>query len=125
MLMSPGLFGDLLVIDCASFIAGPAAATVMSDFGARVIKIEPPVIGDSYRNLFRLRGTPDDLDYFWTLDSRNKESLALDLKRPQARAVLETLIRKADVFITNFPFPVRERLGLRAEDVMPLNPRLI
>jgi crotonobetainyl-CoA:carnitine CoA-transferase CaiB-like acyl-CoA transferase len=123
--MPSGLFGDLLVIDCASFIAGPAAATVLSDFGARVIKIEPPVIGDSYRNLFRLRGTPDDLDYFWTLDSRNKESLALDLKRPQARAVLETLIRKADVFITNFPFPVRERLGLRAEDVMPLNPRLI
>jgi crotonobetainyl-CoA:carnitine CoA-transferase CaiB-like acyl-CoA transferase len=56
--MGEGLFSDLLVIDCASFIAGPAAATVMSDFGARVIKIEPPGIGDSYRNLFRLRGTP-------------------------------------------------------------------
>jgi crotonobetainyl-CoA:carnitine CoA-transferase CaiB-like acyl-CoA transferase len=125
MSMASGLFSDLLVIDCASFIAGPAAATVMSDFGARVIKIEPPGIGDSYRNLFRLRGTPDDLDYFWTLDSRNKESLAIDLKTPAARAALETLIRKADVFITNYPFPVRERLGLRAEDVTPLNPRLI
>ncbi len=123
--MSSGLFGDLLVIDCASFIAGPAAATVMSDFGARVIKIEPPGIGDSYRNLFRLRGTPEDIDYFWTLDSRNKESLALDLKRPEARAVLETLVKKADVFITNFPFPVRERLQLRAQDLMHLNPRLI
>ena len=123
--MSENLFSDLLVIDCASFIAGPAAATVMSDFGARVIKIEPPGIGDSYRNLFRLRGTPDDIDYFWAMDSRNKESLALDLKLPQARAVLETLIRKADVFITNFPFPVRERLGLRAEDLLHLNERLI
>jgi crotonobetainyl-CoA:carnitine CoA-transferase CaiB-like acyl-CoA transferase len=123
--MASGLFDDLLVIDCASFIAGPAAATVMSDFGARVIKIEPPGIGDSYRNLFRLRGTPDDLDYFWTMDSRNKESLALDLKRPQARAVLETLVKQADVFITNFPFPVRERLQLRAEDLRHLNPRLI
>ncbi len=123
--MTKGLFEDLLVIDCASFIAGPAAATVMSDFGARVIKIEPPGIGDSYRNLFRLRGTPEDVDYFWTMDSRNKESLALDLKRPAARAVLETLVKKADVFITNFPFPVRERLGLRAEDLMHLNPRLI
>jgi crotonobetainyl-CoA:carnitine CoA-transferase CaiB-like acyl-CoA transferase len=123
--MGSGLFSDLLVIDCASFIAGPAAATVMSDFGARVIKIEPPGIGDSYRNLFRLRGTPDDIDYFWAMDSRNKESLALDLKLPQARAVLETLVRKADVFITNFPFPVRERLGLRAEDLLHLNERLI
>ena len=123
--MPETLFSDLLVLDCASFIAGPAAATVMSDFGARVIKIEPPGIGDSYRNLFRLRGTPDDIDYFWAMDSRNKESLALDLKLPQARAVLETLVRKADVFITNFPFPVRERLGLRAQDLLHLNQRLI
>ncbi|MFI4935639.1 MAG: CaiB/BaiF CoA transferase family protein [Caulobacterales bacterium] len=123
--MQPSLFSDLLVIDCASFIAGPVAATVMSDFGARVIKIEPPGLGDSYRNLMRMRGAPELMDYFWTLDSRNKESLAIDLKLPAARAVLETLIRKADVFITNFPFPIRERLGLRAEDVMPLNKRLI
>jgi crotonobetainyl-CoA:carnitine CoA-transferase CaiB-like acyl-CoA transferase len=123
--MSSGLFSDLLVIDCASFIAGPAAATVMSDFGARVIKIEPPGLGDAYRNLFRLRGTPDDIDYFWALDSRNKESLAIDLKQPAARAALETLLKRADVFITNYPFPVRERLGLRAEDVLPHNPRLI
>ena len=119
------LFDDLLVIDCASFIAGPAAATVLSDFGARVIKIEPPGIGDAYRNLFRLRGTPDDIDYFWALDSRNKQSLALDLRRPEAQAVLRTLVAKADVFITNFPFPARARLGLRAQDLMPLNPRLI
>jgi crotonobetainyl-CoA:carnitine CoA-transferase CaiB-like acyl-CoA transferase len=123
--MDEGLFSDLLVIDCASFIAGPAAATIMSDFGARVIKIEPPGLGDSYRNLFRLRGTPDDIDYFWALDSRNKESLAVDLKEPAARAALDVLIAKADVFITNYPFPVRERLRLRAEDITPLNPRLI
>ena len=123
--MSKGLFSDLLVIDCASFIAGPAAATVLSDYGARVIKIEPPGIGDAYRNLFRLRGTPDDVDYFWALDSRNKESLALDLRRPQAQAILTTLVKKADVFITNLPFPARERLGVRAQDLMHLNSRLI
>src|SRR5215471_8670272 len=117
--MTSGLFSDLLVIDCASFIAGPAAATVMSDFGARVIKIEPPGIGDAYRNLFRLRGTPDDVDYFWALDSRNKESLALDLRRPEAMAVLHALVRKADVFITNIPFPARVRLGVGAKDLMP------
>jgi crotonobetainyl-CoA:carnitine CoA-transferase CaiB-like acyl-CoA transferase len=123
--MPTGLFSDLLVIDCASFIAGPAAATVLSDFGARVIKIEPPGIGDAYRNLFRLRGTPEDVDYFWALDSRNKESLALDLRRAEAQAVLKTLVGKADVFITNIPFPARERLGVRAQDLMPLNRRLI
>jgi formyl-CoA transferase len=120
-----GLFGDLLVLDCASFIAGPAAGTILSDFGARVIKIEPPGLGDSYRNLVRLRGEPGTPDYFWTLDARNKESLALDLKDKDGRAVLDTLIRRADVFITNFPGPIRERLRLRAEDVTPLNERLI
>lgn len=119
-----GLFSDLLVIDCASFIAGPAAGTIMSDFGARVIKIEPPDIGDSYRNLGRVRH-PGYIDYFWTLDSRNKESLALDLKQPEARAVLDTLIKRADVFITNFPGPIRDRLKLRPEDVRPLNKRII
>jgi crotonobetainyl-CoA:carnitine CoA-transferase CaiB-like acyl-CoA transferase len=123
-IMASGLFSDLLVIDCASFIAGPAAATIMSDFGARVIKIEPPGEGDGYRKLIQLRGT-DVIDYFWTLDSRNKESLAIDLKQSTGRAVLDRLIRKADVFITNYPFPVRERLRLRAEDVTPLNKRLI
>jgi formyl-CoA transferase len=120
-----GLFGDLLVIDCASYVAGPAAATIMSDFGARVIKIEPPGEGDGYRTLIKYRGAEDVIDYFWTFDSRNKESLAIDLKEPASRAFLDTLIRKADVFLTNYPFPVRERLRLRAEDVRPLNKRLI
>ena len=57
--MGTGLFGDLLVIDCASYVAGPAAATIMSDFGARVIKIEPPGEGDSYRTLIKYRGAED------------------------------------------------------------------
>jgi crotonobetainyl-CoA:carnitine CoA-transferase CaiB-like acyl-CoA transferase len=123
--MGTGLFGDLLVIDCASYVAGPAAATIMSDFGARVIKIEPPGEGDAYRTLIKYRGAEDCIDYFWTLDSRNKESLALDLKDAESRAFLDELIRRADVFVTNYPFPVRERLRLRAKDIMPLNKRLI
>src|SRR5580698_1018092 len=123
--MPSTLFSDLLVIDCASFIAGPAAATILSDFGARVIKIEPPGLGDAMRNLIRLRGAPGAPDYFWIMDSRNKESLAIDLKTTAGRAFLDGLIRRADVFITNYPFPIRERLRLRAEDVRPLNPRLI
>ncbi|MCC6920509.1 MAG: CoA transferase [Alphaproteobacteria bacterium] len=124
--MAAGLFEDLLVIDCASFIAGPAAATIMADFGARVIKVEPPGMGDSYRQFRYMTGSPKaEMDYGWVLDNRNKESLALDLKQPEARAILEDLLRKADVFITNFPGPVRDKLKLRAEDLMPLNDRLI
>jgi len=124
--MTDALLEDILVLDCASFVAGPAAATIMSDFGARVIKIEPPGAGDSYRQLIKLHGVPlCEHDYFWLLDNRNKESLALDLKQSGGRAILETLIARADVFITNFPGPIRERLRLRAEDILPLNDRLI
>ncbi|MBV9418839.1 MAG: CoA transferase [Alphaproteobacteria bacterium] len=124
--MSDPLFKDLLVLDCASFIAGPAAGTIMSDFGARVIKIEPPGVGDSYRALINMPGAPQaDRDYFWLLDNRNKESLALDLKQEAGQRVLRELIAKADVFITNFPGPIRQKLKLTADDVLPLNERII
>lgn len=124
--MQTGLFEDLLVIDCASFIAGPAAATILSDFGARVIKIETPVTGDTYRQFRHMASAPKaDIDYGWILDNRNKESLALDLKDAGARAIFEALVARADVFITNFPGPIRDKLRLRADDLMPLNDRLI
>ncbi len=121
-----GIFAGLRVIDCASFIAAPAAATLLSDFGADVIKIEPPGGGDSYRNLGALPGLPDsDCDCAWMLTGRNKRSLALDLKAADGRDVLYRLVREADIFITNLPLPARRRLQIAAEDLTPLNKRLI
>src|SRR5262245_65008676 len=67
------VLAGIRVLDVGSFVAGPAAATVMGDFGAEVIKIEPPE-GDPYRGLHRLPGSPEgDRDYYWVLDSRNKK----------------------------------------------------
>jgi len=124
--MEDGIFEGLKVLDCASFIAAPAAATVLSDFGAKVIKIEPPGSGDPYRNLPNLPGYPHSPHNFtWMLDSRNKRSLALDLSKPEGQTVLHRLAGEADVFITNFPPSVRERLGLTYEKLAPLNERLI
>jgi crotonobetainyl-CoA:carnitine CoA-transferase CaiB-like acyl-CoA transferase len=124
--MAELVFDGLKVIDCASFIAGPAAATVMSDFGAEVIKIEPPGMGDPYRR----RATPPTgpglaTNPGFVLDGRNKKSLALDLRIPAAQAVLRRLVATADVFITNYPPPVRRRLKIAFEDLAPLNQRLI
>ena len=120
------LLEKITVIDCASYIAGPAAATIMSDFGARVIKIESPDIGDSYRSLLRLPGLPEsDENYPWILTSRNKESLALDLKFKEAHVILHKLIKKADIFITNYPFPIRAKLKITAEDILEENKKLI
>jgi formyl-CoA transferase len=121
--MTERLFARLKVIDCASWIAGPAAATILSDFGADVIKIEPPGAGDPWRASTPIPGKPTD--YYWQLTSRNKRSVAIDLKHADGLAVLYRLLALADVFVTNFPLPVRERLKIAAADVLPLNPRLI
>jgi crotonobetainyl-CoA:carnitine CoA-transferase CaiB-like acyl-CoA transferase len=124
--MSGRIFDGLKVIDCASFIAGPAAATVLSDFGAEVIKIEPPGAGDPYRRRATppvgpgLEGNPG-----FVLDGRNKRSLALDLRQPAGQAVLHRLVAAADVFITNYPPPVRRRLGITYQQLAPLNERLV
>jgi formyl-CoA transferase len=121
--MSENLFSGLKVVDCASWIAGPAAATILSDFGADVIKIEPPGVGDPWRG--RGPNPKAPTDYYWQLTSRNKRSLAIDLKHDEGRAALHRLVSGADVFVTNFPLPVRERLGLAHTQLLPLNPRLI
>ncbi|HZU90241.1 MAG TPA: CoA transferase, partial [Stellaceae bacterium] len=122
--MTELVFAGLKVIDCASYIAGPAAATVMSDFGAEVVKIEPPGVGDPYRR--RAIPVPErPLNPGFILDARNKKSLALDLRQEAGRAVLHRLVKGADVFITNYPPPVRRRLGVTYDDLAPLNPRLI
>src|SRR5262245_51051109 len=121
--MTESLFAGLKVIDCASWIAGPAAATILSDFGADVIKIEPPGAGDPWRASTPVPGKPTD--YYWQLTSRNKRSLAIDLKHGDGLALLYRLLATADVFVTNFPLPVRERLKIAAADLLPLNPRLI
>src|SRR5271163_1960234 len=124
--MEKGIFEGLKVLDCASFIAAPAAATVLSDFGADVIKIEPPGAGDPYRNLPNLPGYPvSEHNFAWLLEARNKRSLALDLSKPEGQAVLHRLAAEADVFITNFPPAVRARLGITYDRLAPLNARLI
>jgi formyl-CoA transferase len=121
--MTDAIFGGLKVIDCASWIAGPAAATILSDFGAEVIKIEPPGAGDPWRASPAVPGKTTD--YWWQLTARNKRSLAIDLKHPEGLGVLYRLIGSTDVFITNFPLPVRERLKIAAADLQAINPRLI
>ena len=124
--MEKGIFEGLKVLDCASFIAAPAAATVLSDFGADVIKIEPPGAGDPYRNLPNLPGYPQsEHNFAWMLESRNKKSLALDLTKPEAQAVLYRLVAEADVFITNLPPLVRGKLGITHGHLAHLNDRLI
>jgi formyl-CoA transferase len=114
------------VLDVSTYIAGPAAAVVLGDYGADVIKVEQPGEGDPNRTMLTVASYPkSEVNYPWLMDSRNKRSIALDLKHAAGRAALDRLIAGVDVLITNFPVPVRERLKLRYEDVAGLNARLI
>ena len=123
---SKPILDGIKVIDCGSFVAGPAAATIMSDFGADVIKLEPPGLGDTYRYLPRATPMPNcKLNYSWLHVGRNKKSLALDLKKAEAREPFEKLVKQSDVFLTNLPPEVQVRLNITYEDLAPLNDRLI
>ena len=122
---SDNIFSGLKVVDLASFIAGPSAAVILSDFGAEVIKVEPPS-GDFWRKANKLPPQPVAEDaYPWHLANRNKLGITLDLKSPSAERVVERLVKWADVFIVNTPHPARRKLKLEYDDVAQWNPRLI
>jgi formyl-CoA transferase len=119
------IFSGLKVVDFTSFVAGPGAAVILSDFGADVIKVEPPK-GEIWRNGNKFAPQPIAKDaYQWHLANRNKRGIALDLKSPDAGKVLERLVKWADVFIVNTPHHARKRLKLEYEDVAQWNPRLV
>ena len=119
------IFSGLKVVDMASFIAGPGAAVILSDFGAEVIKVEPPA-GEIWRHVQQIPPQPATKDaYGWHLNNRNKRGMTVDLKSTDARAVVERLIKWADVLIINTPHPARKRLNLEYDDVVQWNPRLI
>jgi crotonobetainyl-CoA:carnitine CoA-transferase CaiB-like acyl-CoA transferase len=119
------IFSGLKVVDLASFIAGPAAATILSDFGADVIKVEPPE-GELWRNGHKIPPQPHSEEpYPFELANRNKRGVALNLKAATAQQVIERLAKWADVFIVNTPHPARKKLKLEYDDVAKWNPRLI
>jgi formyl-CoA transferase len=122
---SSNIFSGLKVVDLASFIAGPSAAVILSDFGADVIKVEPPA-GDPWRHGHMIPPQPQAKDaYPWHLANRNKRGITLDLKSLSARQVLEKLVKWADVFVVNTPHPARKKLKLEYDDVAQWNLRLI
>jgi crotonobetainyl-CoA:carnitine CoA-transferase CaiB-like acyl-CoA transferase len=114
------LFKDLVVIDAASFVAGPGAATIFADFGARVIKVEAPA-GDAYRLLHGRHR----FDFNWALTSRHKEAISVDLNTEAGRDILHQLIQTADIFVHNFRSDQIDRYDVAYERLRGLNPRLI
>ena len=117
-----GPLKGLKVLELGQLIAGPFAAKTLSDFGADVIKIEPPRTGDPLRQWRLLK---DGTSVWWQVQSRNKRSLVLDLKEPAAQAIVSQLASQADVLIENFRPGAMEGWGLGPEALQALNPKLI
>ena len=110
------------VIELGTLIAGPFASRIMAEFGAEVIKVESPDGGDPLRKWRKLyEGT----SLWWYVQSRNKQSLTLNLKSDEGKEILKRLIADADVVIENFRPGVLEKLGLGWEVLSDINPRLV
>ena len=112
----------LKVIELGQLIAGPFAAKTLADFGADVIKIETLETGDPLRKWRLLK---DGTSVWWQVQSRNKRSVALDLKQPDAQDIVRKLALDADVLIENFRPGAMEQWGLGPDELIKLNPRLI
>ncbi len=121
-----GMLSGIRVVEAATMIMAPSASVVLGDFGAEVIKIEPPGIGDPNRYLHMIPGMPiHDFDYCFQQDNRGKKCVALDVKEAEGREVLLKLIASADVFVTNHRLQALEKLKITYEDLKQVNPRLI
>ncbi|EHR69483.1 putative acyl-CoA transferase/carnitine dehydratase [Burkholderiales bacterium JOSHI_001] len=112
----------LKVLELGQLIAGPFAAKTLADFGADVVKIEPPGAGDPLRKWRLLK---DGTSVWWQVQSRNKRSLALDLRTPEAQDVVRQLAAEADVLIENFRPGALEGWNLAPDELMAANPKLI
>ncbi|QCP51920.1 CoA transferase [Trinickia violacea] len=119
---SPAALKGVRVIEMGQLIAGPFAGKTLGDFGADVIKIEPPGSGDPLRNWRLMK---EGTSVWWQVQSRNKRSVALDLRSAEGQDIARQLIAEADVLIENFRPGTLESWGMSYEQLSALNPRLV
>lgn len=120
--MSSKPLSGIRVLELGQLIAGPFAAKMLGEFGAEVIKIEPPGKGDPLRN-WRL--IHDGTSVWWQVQSRNKKSVSLDLRKPEAQDLIRSLVKDIDVVVENFKPGTMEGWGLGWEELRAINPRLV
>jgi len=118
----PAALAGVRVIEMGQLIAGPFAGKMLGEFGAEVIKIEPPGTGDPLR---RWRLLKDGTSVWWQVQSRNKRSIALDLRTPEGQDIARRLVSGADVLIENFRPGTLEGWGLGWEQLSRINPGLV
>ena len=121
--LAGGALDDIRVIEVGQLVAGPFCGQLMADFGAEVIKVEPPGEGDPMRNWGREKS--GGLSLWWPIVARNKKSITLDLHKPEGQRLLRELAATADVLIENMRPGTLEKWGLGYDDLAAVNPRLV
>ena len=114
---------NIRILDVSSFLAGPFCTTQLAEFGADVLKVELPTIGDALRRFGTITENGDSLP--WLSEYRNKKSITLDMRLPEGAAILKRLVEKADVMVENFQPGTLEKWGLGWDVLREINPRLI
>jgi crotonobetainyl-CoA:carnitine CoA-transferase CaiB-like acyl-CoA transferase len=114
------------VLDLTQWLQGPVCAQHLADFGAEVIHIERPVTGDGARGVRSIKALPvGDWNQYFLVINRNKKSMAIDLKQKEGQELFYELVKKADVFLSNFPMGVLKALSLDYEKLKEVNPGII
>src|SRR3990170_4816598 len=120
----PHLLQDIRIIDLSRIVAGPLATQILSDYGAEVIKVEQPGVGDDSRQ-WSPPNAPDGQATYFLAINRNKKGMTLNLKHRRGKEILHQLVERSDVLVENFTPGTMEKLGLGYEELRQVNPRLI
>jgi len=122
-LRAGGPLADLKVIEMGVLLAGPFCGQLLGDYGAEVIKIEQPKVGDPMRNWGQEKA--HGMSLWWPVIARNKKSITLNARVAEGQEIIKNLVKEADVLIENFRPGTMEKWGLGYEDLAKINPRLI
>jgi crotonobetainyl-CoA:carnitine CoA-transferase CaiB-like acyl-CoA transferase len=122
-----GPLGGVRVLEAAIFAFAPSAAAILADWGADVIKVEQPAVGDPGRNTaaWGVPASVKGVSHLWEVANRGKRAIGLDIATPEGHDILMQLVDEADVFLTNFLPAARRKLRIEPEDVMGRNPRIV
>ena len=122
-----GCMEGVKIIELGHVVAIPSAAAILADWGANVIKVEEPVVGDQARGTIRLEGGSftNSIHYVFEVMNRNKRGITLNLKSERGKEIMYELVKRSDVFMSNFQARTLARLGIDYQSLSRLNPRLI
>lgn len=121
----PKALEGVRVLDLGNFLGGPFCSTILAEFGADVIKLERPGVGDPMRHSGGLEAMCNGVNLFWMQESRNKKSISCDLHKPRGQQLIKELVKQMDVVVENYTPGTLQKWNLDYDDLKAVNPAII